>query len=110
MTALSEIEQELQATFPSHSYEEWRKAAEELLKGKPFEKVLVTPTYEGFDLQPIFRKEDLETLSFTKDLPGAGSYVRARSSVGNYGNSWKVSQEQPGSTAAEVNASLKKVV
>jgi len=108
MTALSEIEQELQATFPSHSYQEWKEAAEALLKGKPFEKLLVTKTYEGFDLQPIFRKEDLEALTFTKDFPGAGSYVRSRSAVGNYANSWKVSQEQPGSTAGEVNASLKK--
>ena len=72
MTALSEIEQELQATFPSHSYQEWKEAAEALLKGKPFEKLLVTKTYEGFDLQPIFRKEDLEALTFTKDFPGAG--------------------------------------
>ncbi len=108
MTALSEIEQELQATFPSHTYKEWREAAEALLKGKPFEKFLVTPTYEGFDLQPIFRKEDLENLHFTKDLPGAGSYVRARSSIGNYKHTWKISQEQPGHGAREVNASLKK--
>ncbi len=108
MTALSEIEQELQATFPSHSYQEWKEAADALLKGKPFEKLLVTKTYEGFDLQPIFRKEDLEALTFTQDVPGAGSYVRSRSSTGNYGNSWKISQEQPAASAEEANASLKR--
>jgi methylmalonyl-CoA mutase len=108
MTALSEIEQELKATFPSHSYQQWKEAAEALLGGKPFEKVLVTPTYEGFDLQPIFRREDLAALPFVNDLPGAGSYVRARSSVGTYGSCWKVSQEQTGSSAEAVNAALLK--
>ena len=107
MTALSEIEQELQATFPAHSYQEWKDAAEALLKGKPFEKVLVTPTYEGFELQPIFREEDRALLPFAADLPGAGSYVRARSASGVVGGRWKVSQEQTGARASELNAALK---
>jgi methylmalonyl-CoA mutase len=110
MTALSEIEQELKTTFPSHSYQEWREAAEALLKGKPFEKLLVTPTYEGFDLQPIFRKEDLDALTFCRDFPGAGSYVRARNSSGNYLSRWKISQEQPAHSAEKLNDSLKKEI
>lgn len=110
MTALSEIEQELKATFPSHSYQEWREAAEALLKGKSFEKLLVTPTYEGFDLQPIFRKEDLEDLAFCKDLPGAGSFVRGRNVTGNFQNRWKISQEQPASSPEKLNESLKKEI
>jgi methylmalonyl-CoA mutase len=106
MTALSEIEKELQATFPAHSYEAWKAAAEELLKGKPFEKVLVTPTYEGFDLQPIFRKDDLAALTFSQDLPGAGSFVRGGKATGYFGHRWKISQELPYGTAQECNAAL----
>lgn len=34
--------------------EEWRRAAEESLKGAPFDKKLVTPTPEGIKLQPIY--------------------------------------------------------
>ena len=53
----------LKKDFPAATYEEWRKAAEALLKGAPFEKVLNTRTYEGVELRPIYNAED------TKDLP-----------------------------------------
>jgi methylmalonyl-CoA mutase len=106
MTALSEIEQELKAMFPSHSYEQWKAAAEELLKGKPFDKVLVTPTYEGFDLQPVFRKDDLESLAFSREAPGAGAYVRGSRPGGYFESRWKISQELPEATAAALNAVL----
>lgn len=110
MTAISEIEKDLKATFPAHSYEQWKKAAEALLKGKPFEKLLVTPTYEGFDLQPIFRKDDLDALQFVKDLPGAGSYVRGSQPIGGFRNRWKISQELPFGEAAELNKAIKREI
>jgi methylmalonyl-CoA mutase len=110
MTALSEIEKDLKATFPAHDYEQWKSAADALLKGKPFEKLLVTPTYEGFDLQPIFRKDDLEALQFSKDLPGAGSFVRGSRPAGGFRNRWKISQELPYADAKTLNDAIKREI
>ena len=35
----------------------WRKAVEADLKGAPFEKKMISHTYEGIDLQPIYTEE-----------------------------------------------------
>ena len=62
--------------FPATSYDEWRKAAEESLKGAPFDKKLITRTHEGISLQPIYNKEDLEKLGAPEAWPGHPSFVR----------------------------------
>ena len=45
MSTLSPAEQ-LLTEFPEHTYEQWHAAAEALLKGASFEKLLVSKTYE----------------------------------------------------------------
>ncbi|MDX2109402.1 MAG: methylmalonyl-CoA mutase family protein [Verrucomicrobiota bacterium] len=100
---LQEIDLHLRDNFASHSYEDWRKAAEELLKGAPFEKALITKTYEGIDLQPLYRKEDIAQLPQVGDLPGMGARVRGRKASGSLATSWDVSQELPYGTPEEFN-------
>lgn len=90
--------------FPSHTHEEWKAAAVELLKGRSFEKTLITPTCEGFDLKPIYMREDLDKLSFADDVPGSGSCVRGSSESGYLAAGWAISQEITGPTAADANA------
>lgn len=92
----------LQAEFPSHSYEEWKSAAEVLLKGAPFEKKMLTPTYEGITLKPLYRKDDVPA-SAKKVVPGAGEKLRSSSVEGHLLSGWEVSQELPYSTAKEFN-------
>jgi len=40
-------------TFDTPKFDDWKKLAAESLKGKPFEK-LITKTWEGIDLQPLY--------------------------------------------------------
>ena len=40
--------------FTPPTYEEWVDACNALLKGKPFEKTMYTPTYEGITFDPIY--------------------------------------------------------
>ncbi len=94
----------LLSEFPAQTYEEWKEAAVKLLKGRPFEKTLVTPTYEGFDLQPIYTKEVLHGLSHVSDLPGQGSQVRGSRLSGYIEAGWTISQEFTGPKAADANA------
>ena len=91
--------------FPPHTYEAWKKAAVDLLKGVPFEKALITPTYEGFSLQPIYNAADVADLPHMRDaLPGLGSGVRGSRASGYQTGAWKVSQELTSSTPREMNA------
>ncbi len=89
--------------FPPHSREEWRQAAEASLQGASFEKSLVSKTYEGIDIQPLYWREEIAGLSWTKEFPGQGTLVRGRRSNGNWPYGWDVSQEFTQSTAEEFN-------
>lgn len=94
----------LLAEFPLPTYDEWRAAAEALLKGAPFEKKLITRTPEGIELQPIYRREDVAHLPQLHELPGAGSRARGSRPEGQVGRGWDVSQELPLATPEEFNA------
>lgn len=100
----SKIGPNLRADFPPHTYEDWRSAADALLKGAPFEKALVTKTYEGIDWQPIYRKEDTTSLPQNSSLPGSGLFVRGRHSSGSLAKTWAISQELPIGTPEDFNA------
>jgi methylmalonyl-CoA mutase len=93
----------LLSDFPPSSYEEWRKLAEEQLKGAPFEKKLVTKTYEGIDLQPLYMQEDAAGLAHLGSMPGFPPYVRDNSLLGNVLEPWQICQEIPYSTVEDFN-------
>ena len=92
--------------FPPVSYADWRKAAEKALKGAPFEKRLITKTYENIDLQPIYRQENLEGLPHLGGLPGFAPYVRSTTPLAFVAQSWDVAQEIACGTPAAFNAAV----
>lgn len=94
----------LLSEFPPHSYDQWKEAAEVLLKGRSFEKTLITPTYEGFELQPLYMQEHLHGLLWKDDLPGLGSRVRGMRAAGYLEFPWMVSQELSAPTPDGLNA------
>jgi methylmalonyl-CoA mutase len=95
--------EQLLAEFPAHTYEQWHAAAEALLKGAPFEKLLVSQTYEGITIQPIYRQEDIAQLEHRKHFPGSGSLVRGSHAQGFLKAGWEVSQELKATDAADLN-------
>lgn len=96
----------LKKDFEFPSYEQWREVIEKDLKGVPFEKKLVTKTYEGIDLQPIYTKKDLENLEFIDELPGEGNFVRGKNFSGYKSSGWEICQDLPYPIAEEFNTSL----
>jgi methylmalonyl-CoA mutase len=98
---------DLQNDFPETSYEEWKKTTEKDLKGVPFEKKLITKTYEGIDLQPIYTKEDLKNIEFIENKPGFENYVRGRKYSGNAFESWEIKQNLPYPLAEDFNEALR---
>ncbi|MDE5774091.1 MAG: methylmalonyl-CoA mutase small subunit [Muribaculaceae bacterium] len=84
--------------FPPVSTEEWIAKINVDLKGADFNKKLVWRTNEGFNVQPFYRKEDLEGLPTIGSMPGEFPYVRGTRD----NNDWLIRQFIPGSNAAEV--------
>ena len=98
---------ELRKDFPSTSFEDWKKAAEKDLKGQSYNKSLITKTYEGIDLQPIYTQENIKDNPLLENFPGYNNYVRGNKTEGNLKNGWMVSQELPYYSPREYNEALK---
>lgn len=73
---MAEKKEKLFDMFPPVSYDEWRAKVEADLKGADFDKKLVWRTSEGFNVQPVYRREDLKDLKTLGSLPGQYPYVR----------------------------------
>ncbi len=96
---MAENKEKLFDQFPGVSYEEWRAKVEADLKGADFNKKLVWRTNEGFNVEPIYRAEDIAGLKTTDSLPGEYPYVRGTRSD----NNWLTRQEIIAESAAEAN-------
>jgi methylmalonyl-CoA mutase len=84
------IEQMKNTKFPKASFDEWKDTAVRTLKDKPFEH-LVTPTFEGIDLQPLYTSEHLHnTLNYSGIVSNA-----------NHDANWLIAQETTSNSANE---------
>lgn len=92
--------------FPVPSYDDWRDAAEESLKGAPFDKTLTTRTYEGITLQPLYRQDDIAGLPHLNTLPGHYPFVRGSHAAGYLTTPWAIAQAIPYPTPADFNTAL----
>ncbi len=94
MNMIADKEMKLADLFPFPSYQEWRQAAEEALGGVPFEKKLITKTYENIDLQPIYSRENVENLDYLlENLPGEFPFARGNEQFGYKESAWEIAQE-----------------
>lgn len=93
--------------FAPTSYTEWKAAAEQLLKGKPFDKVMLTKTPESITLKPIYRAEDVADLESRKGVPGLGDHARGATASGYLNQPWDIAQELPYGTPETFNDALK---
>ncbi|MEM8866968.1 MAG: acyl-CoA mutase large subunit family protein, partial [Verrucomicrobiota bacterium] len=94
---------ELLSEFPKNTAAEWRQAAEKLLKGAPFDKVMTKQTPEGIRLQPIFNRDVIEGLPATNTKPGFDGFLRGTQAAGYRAKPWEIAQEMPYGTPEEFN-------
>ncbi len=78
--------------FEIPSYEEWKQACIELLKGAPFEKRMLTKTYEGITLEPMYFHNTTEPILPKQSYPGAGDYLRGATPNGYVNAPWGIAQ------------------
>ena len=92
--------------FAPPSLETWQAEAERTLRGRPLE-TLVAKTFEGINVQPMYRQEDAAGLPHLDSLPGFAPYLRGTEAAGYAAVPWLVSQELPYSTASDFNSAVR---
>lgn len=86
---MAEKEQKLFTDFAPISTQEWEAKINADLKGRDYERALVWKTYEGFNVRPYYREENLENLKYLDTLPGEFPFVRGNKKTNN---DWLVRQ------------------
>ncbi len=76
--------------FPPVSTEMWEQKIQQDLKGADYRKKLISRTYEGFEIRPYYRKENLDDIPFLNVLPGQFPWVRTRKKENN---DWRIRQD-----------------
>ena len=103
---MAEKKEKLFDMFPECSYEEWRAKVEADLKGADFNKKLVWRTNEGFNVEPVYRAENIADFKTVDTLPGEYPYVRGTRTD----NDWLIRQEVLAETPVEANAVAKEII
>jgi methylmalonyl-CoA mutase len=91
--------------FSPPAYEEWQTAAVDSLGGKPFEK-LITASYEGIPIQPLYRREDAGGIA-ADTMPGQPPYVRGTTAAGYLRRPWAIAQELAYGSPAAFNRAMR---
>jgi methylmalonyl-CoA mutase len=96
----------LREDFPPARYDEWRALAEADLEGAPFEQKLVTHTYEGIDLQPVYTRRDHPGEGDPAGFPGLPPFVRGSRPLGAVQTGWDLRQEHAHPDPAATNQAI----
>ena len=92
--------EKLFSEFQAPTRQEWIDKIIVDLKGADFEKKMVWRTNEGFNVQPFYRREDLEGLKTIDSLPGEFPFVRGNKKDNNL---WYVRQNIEVTDVKEAN-------
>ena len=93
--------------FERPTKEQWKQEAVAALKGVPFEKVLLTKTYEDLTVEPLYWAEDIEGLPHLGSQPGFQPFVRGTRPEGSLTKPWQICQELTNPLPEEFNNEAK---
>jgi methylmalonyl-CoA mutase len=94
----------LAADFPAATDEQWLKLVDKVLAGADFDKKLVSRTYDGLTIKPLYTRADWtgEDAGF----PGGAPFTRGGAPLGNTLAGWDIRQAQDGADAAAINKAI----
>jgi methylmalonyl-CoA mutase len=95
--------------FPPAGYDQWRALAEADLDGAAFEQKLVSHTYEGIDVQPLYTRRDRPHAAGGNDpdgFPGLAPFVRGSRPLGAVPSGWDLRQEHAHPDLAVTNRAI----
>src|ERR1035437_7247648 len=93
--------------FAPISTEEWKNKITTDLKGADYDKKLVWRTNEGLKIQPFYRLEDVEKISYLDSYPGSFPFTRSTKKTDN---SWYVRQNVKVTNIAEANSKILEIL
>ena len=96
----------IQSDFPPASYDQWRALADADLQGSPFEQKLVTHTYEGIDIQPLYTRRDQRAEPDAEGFPGFPPFVRGSHVLGCSQTGWDLRQEYAHAELSTANQAI----
>lgn len=97
---MAENKEKLFDQFAPNTKQEWLDKVTADLKGADFNKKLVWRTNEGFNVQPMYRAEDIKDFKTTNSLPGEFPYVRGTRTD----NTWYIREDVVVEDAKTANA------
>ena len=92
--------------FTPPTYEEWKQACIDLLKGAPFEKKMYTKTYEGITFEPMYFRATTEDILPKNSFPGMDNFLRGARVNGYVNQPWGIAQSCDETMPDENNALL----
>jgi methylmalonyl-CoA mutase len=92
--------------FPPVGYDEWRRLAEADLHGASFEQKLVTHTYEGIDILPVYTRREWASECDPFGFPGSAPFVRGARPLGAVQTGWDLRQEHAHPDLTETNRAI----
>ncbi len=101
---MSKDREKLFGEFIPVSSEEWKNKIVEDLKGADYDKKMIWRTPEGFNVNPFYRKEDIEEVN--NSMPGEFPYTRGNRAD----NNWLIRQNIPTDDVEAANANAKKFI
>jgi len=96
----------LGSDFPKIDQATWRQQVEVELKGAPFAKRMISQSYEGIELQPLYTEETFPTAGDPAGLPGYRPFVRGAQLLGNARAGWDIRQGHAHPDPAVANAQI----
>lgn len=84
----------------------WKKTVEAELKGASFDKKLVTRTFEGVALQPLYTRADLASVPDLATRPGEAPFLRGVRPQGYQDRTWGIAQEIAVRSPKDFNTAL----
>jgi len=96
---MAENKEKLFDQFTPNTKQEWLDKVTADLKGADFNKKLVWRTNEGFNVQPMYRAEDIKDFKTTDSLPGEFPFVRGTRTD----NTWYIREDIVVKDAKEAN-------
>ena len=79
----------LAAEFPAATDEAWLKLVEKGLAGADFDKKLVSRTYDGIAIKPLYTRADMPAAD-TAGLPGGAPFVRGTTALSTSQGGWDI--------------------
>lgn len=101
---LSELE--LREAFPPADLKAWRALVETDLAGAPFDKKLVSHTYEGIRVQPLYTAADWDGSGDPSGFSGAMPMTRGARVLGQRALGWDLCQERAEPDLAMANRAI----